>query len=206
MSSKGTDAFRYFLARDAALDRDAEFSRERIENRYRGDLANDLGNLLHRLVHMIGRYHDGRVPTPGTGTGVPTAHEEAALRSRCEALPPEVFARVDELALSQALARVMSVVGQINGYLERTAPWKEARAGHKERVATILYVASEALRLVSVLLQPVLPERMGELWRRLGWQPPAYLGDALSWGELRSGASVVPGPPLFPREVGEGVP
>ena len=57
----GADAFRYFLVRDAALDRDAEFSRERIENRYQGDLANDLGNLLHRLVHMVGRYCNGRM-------------------------------------------------------------------------------------------------------------------------------------------------
>ena len=60
---------------------------------------------------------------------------------------------------------------------------------------------SEALRLVSALLQPVLPERMEELWHRLGWMPPARLGDALEWAGLRSGASVIVGAPLFPREV-----
>ena len=70
----GADAFRYFLLRDAALDRDAEFSVERIENRYQGDLANDLGNLLHRVVHMVGRYCDGQIPAPGAET-----EEEAAL-------------------------------------------------------------------------------------------------------------------------------
>ena len=85
----GADAFRYFLLRDTALDRDAEFSRERIENRYQGDLANDLGNLLHRLVHMVGRYCGGRIPAPGDpAAGVPTAHEET-LRERCLALSPE---------------------------------------------------------------------------------------------------------------------
>ena len=65
----GADAFRYFLVRDAALDRDAEFSRERIENRYQGDLANDVGNQLHRLVHMVvrcvrERVHLGKVRRP----------------------------------------------------------------------------------------------------------------------------------------------
>jgi methionyl-tRNA synthetase len=117
---------------------------------------------------------------------------------------------VDELALNQALARVMEVVGEINGYLERTTPWQEAKANRPLRTATILYTACEALRLVSVLLQPVLPERTAALWRRLGlsraqrgeWQPPAHLGDALIWGELPPGAEVVAGPPLFPREVG----
>jgi methionyl-tRNA synthetase len=145
---------------------------------------------------MIERYHDGQIPEPGA----PTAEEEM-LRERCLALVPEVFAGVDDRSLNQALAQVMGVVGQINGYLERTAPWREAKANRPLRTATILYTACEALRLVSVLLQPVLPERMGELWRRLGWQPPARLGDVLSWGGLQPGAAAVLGPPLFPREV-----
>ena len=77
-------------------------------------------------------------------------------------------AMVDELALNQALARVMDVGGEINGYLERTAPWREAKASRLLRTVTILYTACEALRLVSVLLQSVLPPsasdgRMGEL-------------------------------------------
>ena len=201
----GADAFRYFLLRDAALDRDAEFSEPRFAARYQADLANDLGNLLHRLVHMVARYCGGRVPSAALRAGpAPGAEtdEETSLRSRCVALPSAAFALVDDLAVNRALARVMDVVGEINGYLERTAPWREAKAGHSERVATILYTAAEALRLVSVLLQPVLPERMGELWRRLGWEPPERLGDALSWGLLAPGVSVVQGPPLFPREVG----
>jgi methionyl-tRNA synthetase len=130
------DAFRYFLVRDTALDRDAEFSRPRFAARYQGDLANDLGNLLHRLTHMVGRYCEGRIPAPGAETD-----EETSLRSHFEALPAEVFAEVDELALNQALARAMDVVSEINGYLERTAPWREAKAGHRERVAAILYAA-----------------------------------------------------------------
>jgi methionyl-tRNA synthetase len=195
----GADAFRYFLLRDASLDRYAEFSIARFERRYQGDLANDLGNLLHRLTHMVGRYCGGKIPVSEQET-----EEEAALRGRCEALPDEVFACVDDLALNQAMAQAMEVVGEINGYLERTAPWREAKAGHEARVTTILYTACEALRLLSVLLQPVLPERMRELWRCLGWQPPAHLEDALSWGELQPGTGVVLGPPLFPREVGQG--
>jgi methionyl-tRNA synthetase len=103
----------------------------------------------------------------------------------------------------------MDVVGAINGYLERTAPWKEAKAGHREGVATILYTACEALRLLSVLLHPVLPERTGELWQRLGWTPPERLGEGLEWGGLRPGGDLscgqvaVAGPPLFPREVSQ---
>jgi methionyl-tRNA synthetase len=68
-------------------------------------------------------------------------------------------------------------------------------------VDTILYNAAEALRLTSILLWPVLPERMAELWRRLGWQPPEALHEGLQWGGLQPGSAIVTGPPLFPRDV-----
>jgi len=193
----GVDGFRYFLMRDMTLGRDAGFSEEALLHRYQGDLANDLGNLLHRLVNMIGRYNDGCIPEPREATT-----EETILRGRCLALVPETLSQVETLALNEALAGIMGVVGEINGYLERTAPWRQAKMGQMDQVATILYYAAEALRLTSIPLQPVLPERMAELWHRLGWQPPALLRDGLSWGELEPGRQVVGGPPLFPRDVG----
>jgi methionyl-tRNA synthetase len=190
----GVDAFRYFLVRDMARERDVEFNADVLAQRYQGDLANDLGNLLHRVVNMVERYCDGRIPKPGESTD-----EEAALHARCEALPTQVFEQVDAVALNEALLLTLGVVKEINGYLERTAPWKRAKEGQTERVAISLYTAAEALRLCSVLLHPVLPERTAELWRRLGWQPPEPLKDGLVWGELEPGSLVVAGPPLFPR-------
>jgi len=136
-----------------------------------------------------------RLPAPAG----PTA-EETALRDRCLTLVPQTLGQIEALAVNEALAQVMDAVGQINRYLERAAPWRRASAGQSERVATILYTAVEALRLTSILLQPVLPGQMAELWRRLGWQAPASLPDGLSWGLLQPGAQVVAGPPLFPRE------
>jgi methionyl-tRNA synthetase len=193
----GVDAFRYFLLRDMTLGRDADFSEERLMHRYRGELANDLGNLLHRIVNMIGRYCGGRVPEPQRSRTNGTI-----LRERCQALVPRVLGQVKALRLNAALANVMDVVNRINGYLERTAPWSLAKQkGRQHEVDTALYNAAEALRLVSILLWPVLPERMAELWRRLGWScAPASLRSALQWGGLQPGTRVVAGPPLFPRQ------
>jgi methionyl-tRNA synthetase len=196
----GADAVRYFLARELAWERDVSFSDARFEARYQADLANDLGNLLHRMVSMVVRYCDGRIPEPGD----PTAEEEA-LRAYCLEAVQATLAQVEELEVGQAVATAMGAVGEVNGYLERTAPWRavktDADAKRRTRAGTILYHAAEALRLPAVLLHPVLPERTAELWRRLGWTPPAHLGKALSWGRLPPGTEVVAGPPLFPREV-----
>jgi methionyl-tRNA synthetase len=184
--------------RDMTLGRDADFNEDVLRNRYQGDLANDLGNLLHRLVNMVGRYCEGRIPEPGDATP-----EDTALREGCVALVDEALELVEGLALNEALARVMGVVGEVNRYVEHAAPWKQSKEGRTERVATTLYTACEALRLTSVVLQPVMPERMAELWRRLGWQSMEPLGDGLAWGLLQPGTQVVAGPPLFPRDVGE---
>jgi methionyl-tRNA synthetase len=199
----GVDGLRYFLMREMTPGRDADFSAEGLDRRYQAELANDLGNLLHRLIHMTVQYHEGRVPEPGK-----PAAEEEALRARCiaerdrsPALPQAVFEHVEALAINDALAEVMELVSEINRYLERTAPWKRAKAGEDERVTAILHTAMEALRFASILLQPVMPERMAELWRRLGWKPPQDLHKALAWGQLEPGSSVVAAEPLFPRDL-----
>lgn len=190
----GVDAFRYFLLREMALGRDTSFSEAGLAQRYQGDLANNVGNLLHRLTHMIARYSQGSIPAPGQPHPL-----ETALQQQAEALILALREQVDRLALNQALAGVIDYAGEINRYLEQTAPWELAKAGEGERVATVLYTAAEALRLVAVLLSPVMPERMAKLWQRLGWQAPERLQDGLAWGLLQPGAATGRGAPLFPR-------
>jgi methionyl-tRNA synthetase len=193
----GVDAFRYFLLREMTLGRDADFGEEGLIHRYQGDLANDLGNLLHRIVNMIGRYCDGHVPEPHA-----TKTNGTILREQCQALIPRVLGQVEGLRLNQALAQAMEGVNRINRYLENTAPWSLAKQkGREDEVGAVLYTAAEALRLISILFWPVMPERIAELWRRLGWQPPQTLRDGLKWGELQPGSKIVSGPPLFPKDV-----
>lgn len=193
----GVDTFRYFLLREMTLGRDADFSEEGLVRRYEGDLANDLGNLLHRIVNMIGRYCDGRVPEPQVAKVSSTI-----LREQCQVTISRVMSQVEQLRLNEALANVIGTVNRINGYLEETAPWSLARQkGRQDEVENALYNSAEALRLVSILLWPVLPERISELWRRLGWSPPETLRDGLQWGGLLPGTEVIEGSPLFPKDV-----
>lgn len=191
----GVDAFRYFLLRDMTLGQDADFDEERLAARYNTDLANNLGNLLQRVTNMTARYCGGAIPAPGA-----VSAEESALREQIAALPEKVFAQVNGFAVNGALADLMDALGAVNAYLERAAPWTQAKNGDAGRVGTILYTAAETLRLVSVLLSPVIPEKAAEIWDRLGWQPAGDLACCLEWGGLHPGSVVKQGEPLFPRK------
>jgi methionyl-tRNA synthetase len=190
----GADSFRYFLMRDMTLGQDADFDPQRLDNRYHVDLANNLGNLLHRVVNMIGRYCGGRVPA-----ALPEADVVEPLRDRLNDLPQRVFDHIEGFAPQTAMTEIIDALTAVNQYLEQEAPWKLAKSGQPERAGSVLYHAAEALRIASVLLYPVMPGCMPQVWHRLGWQPPERLAEGLAWGGLRPGVPVTPGPPLFPR-------
>jgi len=190
----GVDAFRYFLMRDMVLGQDADFDPERVGARYTTDLANNFGNLLQRVTSMAARYQGGQLLAPGE-----PGPEERAVQSQLAGLPELVFEQVERFAVHAGLADALDALGAVNGYLERAAPWAQAKAGQSGQVATTLYTAAEALRLAAVVLSPVLPDKTAEAWRRLGWQPPEALKGALAWGCLEPGSRVEAGEPLFPR-------
>ena len=194
-STYGIDAIRYFLVRDMASGRDAEFSEELLRARYEGTLANDLGNLAHRLIHMIVQYCDGVVPHAGN-----PGDQEAELRDRCTQLVTRVFDKVESLSFDEALRDVEEVVSEINRYVEGNAPWARYKDGDHDAVRRVLSSASEALRMVSVVIHPVMHQKTHQLWQSLGWEPDEDLADGLEWGGLRPGSKVTLGPVLFPRK------
>ncbi|MCY3959466.1 MAG: methionine--tRNA ligase [Chloroflexi bacterium] len=190
----GSDAFRYFLAREMAMGHDADFSDELFHRRYAGTLANGLGNLVHRLTSMIIRYCAGVVPEVRS-----VSEQEIDLRDRCMRLVDSVFENVDALSLHRALREVEAVIRDLNRYVERNAPWTLYKQGDFEAVRKVVYTASEALRLVSILVHPVMPDKTREIWQCLGWRPDGELTEGLKWGTLRPGSTATRRPPLFPR-------
>ena len=189
----GVDAFRYLIMHEMTPGLDAEFSEERFSDCYRNDLSNNLGNLLNRVVSMAHRYCGGVLPGPGT----PSAEDED-LRRQVEALPTQLFERIDTFAVNQALVCLTDILTTTNQYLERAAPWKLASTGDTQRLHAVLYCAAETLRLASVLIWPVTPTKALEIWRQLGWKPPAPLSRGLVWGGLQPGSTLPDPQPLFP--------
>jgi methionyl-tRNA synthetase len=149
----GPDALRYYLLRDMVMGHDAEFTDERFETRYTGDLGKKLGNLVQRTLKMIHSYRAGVIPNYD---GFHLTEVDAALRS--DAVVDEYRRHVDAFAPHLALQAVWDFIGQANEYIEKTQPFKLAKdPAQAKRLDVILALLAESLRRLSVLIQAALP-------------------------------------------------
>jgi methionyl-tRNA synthetase len=197
----GNDALRYFLLREVVFGQDGSFSFDALVQRYNSDLANDLGNLSSRTLTMINRYFNGSVPYPS-----PTVARKATddvIKEHAQAVIQEFGQLFDDYQFSRALESAWSLIGAVNKYLVDEEPWivaeKEGEE-NKSRLATILYTAAEALRIVTALAHPVLPESTAKIWTQLGLGEISKFNLAdLKWAQLPLGGKLGKVEPVFPR-------
>ena len=199
----GTDALRYFLLREIPFGQDGNFSFDALVQRYNGDLANGYGNLVSRVVNMVHKYFGGVTPEAGAETPA-----ESGLRESAENAMAAFGLAFDELNFSEALKALWALVAETDGYLTANAPWKKpaerSDADHAALQARVLTTAAEAIRVITALAYPIVPDAAAKVWRQLG---QGELADAaktgflknLAWGGLKAGTKFGEPAPLFPR-------
>ncbi len=197
----GADALRYFLLREIVFGQDGSFSFDALVQRYNADLANGLGNLASRTLTMITRYFRGEVPYPSHTA----AHKSAddAIADTARRAIAEYNTLFDQYQFSRALEAAWAVVAAVDKYIVENEPWALGEKQDEEsrsRLATILYTSAEALRIVTALAHPVIPEATAKIWAQLG------LGDIrkfplsnLKWGQLQLGTRLGNVEAVFPR-------
>src|ERR1700719_3102673 len=185
----GQDALRYFLLREIVFGQDGSFSFDALVQRYNADLANGLGNLASRTLTMITRYFRGEVPYPSRAG---SRAEENAVADAARQTITEFNALFEQRQFSRALEVAWALVATVDKYIVENQPWALGEKQDDEsrsHLATILYTSAEALRIVTALAHPVIPEATAKIWAQLG------LGDIkkfsladLKWGQLQLGA------------------
>ncbi len=220
----GADALRYFLLREVTFGQDGSFSFDALVQRYNADLANGYGNLVSRTLAMIVKYFDGVVPEAEPQvrdahiTDAPIGGNVLGIINSIQHLGTgELFKRESHVAegfesldFSIALQGIWKLIGDIDRFLTNEAPWKNnanlGEAIFEQRRRDILYTAAEAIRIITALVYPVIPDAATKVWRQLG------LGDIskadlkdLKWGDLPPGTKLGELGPVFPRVEKEAI-
>jgi methionyl-tRNA synthetase len=197
----GPDALRYFLMREIVFGQDGSFSFDALVQRFNSDLANGLGNLASRTLSMITRYFKGEVPYP-SHTAAHSPADDVIAKTAARTIE-EFGAAFDQFQFSKALEVAWGLVAAVDKYIVENEPWALSEKPDEQsraRLATVLYTSAEALRIVTALAYPVIPESTAKIWSQLG------LGDIkkfklneIKWGQLHLGTRLGKVEAVFPR-------
>ena len=186
----GVDGFRYYVLSDTGYGNDGDFTYEGLISRYNSDLANNLGNLAARVATVVGKKCDGLGTSPNLDSPLASISEQAVR---------ETIEHWEVVQPSRALEATWQLIRATNAHLENNEPWK-VEAG--PLVDSVMGDALEALRIVTILAFPAIPDTAREIWRRIGMTTDieeCRIGTDTAWGQYVAGHPVEKGDPLFPR-------
>ncbi len=193
----GPEPLRYFLLREIPIGQDGNFSHEGFIHRVNSDLANDLGNLVHRTLTMIQGYSQGILESLGDEQPA-----DRKVRADFDELKDRVSGLYEAVAINRALEEIWAYINAVNKYLADHEPWKMAKDPvQRQRLGRILYQTAAAIRGIGYLVFPVMPESSQKIWELLGESgriEALYYAD-LKFEGLKTGQAVKKPQPLFPR-------
>ncbi|MFA4029194.1 MAG: hypothetical protein GDYSWBUE_001986 [Candidatus Fervidibacterota bacterium] len=192
---RAVDVIRYFLFREVSFGLDGDFQRASLYARFNGDLANDLGNLVQRVLTMVRRFVGGKVP--------PLRDEGGELRGLIRELAPAITQAMDRYEFSHALSQMWEIIRSSNRFVERKAPWQLAKEGRTEDLQHALRELIDVLSSLAIMLFPFMPSTALEIARQLGasqlfvnwrWE------HITQFDKLPEGLSIGEPQVLFPKE------
>jgi len=189
----GLDQTRYFLLREVPFGQDGDFSQKAMVNRINADLSNNLGNLMQRVLSQVQKNCAAAAPAIGALTA-----EDEALLGQARALLPNLRAAMEKYELHQALAQLWAVSDAANLYVDQQAPWALKKTD-LIRMATVLGVLVEVIRILGILVQPVMPHAAAKILDLLAVPADQRGFGAIALGPIAAGTPLPPPQGVFPR-------
>ena len=190
----GLDQIRYFMMREVPFGRDGDFSKTALINRINSDLANDLGNLAQRVLSIIFKNLDSKIPS------IPEdlQKEDHFLLNKLKELPNNVRVLINEQSFHEALRIIWHVIAEANRYVDKQAPWSLKKTDFN-RMSEVLGVLVEVLRGVCLILQPFMPDASEKLLDQIKVSPEERLFSSLTDINSLSGRIIEKPEGVFPR-------
>ncbi len=187
----GLDAVKYYLLRDISFGNDGDFSEDNLIVRINADLANDLGNLVHRTLSMVNQ-NFSELPSPKVESAVDEDLKNLLLKTI-----DDYFKYMEKFKFTESLTQIWDLIKFSNKYVDLTEPWLLAKDPSKhERLETVLYNLVDVMRNVSIMLSPIMVKTAQNLSNKINQKIDVNL---LGWHKTVSGVKTEVGDPLFPR-------
>ena len=182
----GVDAVRYYLLHEIPFSSDGTITYDLLIERINSDLANVLGNLVHRTISMINKYFDGKLSIPNKNTSLDEEFKNTIMNTK-----EEVINHMNELRVADAVEAIFNLFRRCNKYIDETTPWILAKEeSQKERLNDVLYYLLEGIRHGAVLLQAFLPDTAQSIFEQMNTNNISFesldsfdgLGDSIQVG------------------------
>ena len=191
LKSFDSDTLRYYLIANAPLSRDTDFSWDDFQRRVNDELADVLGNFLHRTFTFTTRFFEGKIPEPEEFDDYDREFE-----SRIKALPGKVSELIENFKFREGLIEIIKLSKYGNKYFNDKEPWKTVKSD-KKTAANCLYLANQLAKTMAVTLIPYMPVKTMEIFETL------QINSDISWDDasnfIPAGHEIGEAKPIFTK-------
>jgi len=147
-----SEYWRYVLIATRPEARDANFTWRDFEAHINTELNDVLGNFVHRTLTFINTKFDSKIPEPAK-----LDQKDSQIKEKIETAPSKIGSLLDRFELKGALAATIDLARTGNQYLSEREPWHLIKTD-REKTATTIYLASQLVRSIGILISPFLPD------------------------------------------------
>ena len=188
----GVDAVRFYVLHETPFDNDGTITWELMTERVNSELANTLGNLVHRTISMSNKYFDGVVNYTGVSEEV-----DEDLKAVAIGTVDKVVEKMKDLRVADAMTEIFALFRRCNKYIDETTPWILAKdEAKKARLETVMYNLVEGICIGATLLAPFMPETAEKIFAQLNTSE-RKLEDLKIFGLYPSGSKVTEKPEML---------